>query len=339
VDDPFGIDAAFAEEGFGEGPSEELKGEIDSFIEKVQGNEKLSQSSKDDFVGRAEKLKTDLELVKDDDDARYGVENDLMELKEDFSKFLEMPEVAQALANKYTGGDVTKILEAAERHSLDLDNLPEPPTAKVFEFLADLDSDIGDAIEDAQDAVREKEDLDKEAVRRATESSAEMKRKTSTGGTDVPDVDAFRYLSDARYFEDPGSEKVASAFHEVAKLIKTGLIDLYPDATIKTVGSDLKDADLIKFDGKTIDILANRDGSFIAEKPGSDEDLPIPEMVTLEYDWEGDGDWEDTTQGGGFFEGGSLYDLSPHTDESWVDRKHFLAEMQDAGYPTHAYDD
>jgi len=320
ADDPFGIDAALADAEAG--LNVELKGEIDSFIEKVQGNAKLSDSAKADFVGRAEKLIADLELVKDDEEAQYGIEEDLMELKADFTTFLEMPEIAQSLANQYTNGDVSKVLGLAEKHGLNLESLPEPPNASVFEFLADLDSDIGDALEDVQDAIREKKDTDDEMVRRARENSAEMKGETSTNGTDNPDVEAFRYLAASRYFEDSGSEQIAKAMVTVTKQIENGLEDLYPDARISTVGSDFKDADLIKFDGDTIDIISNTDGDFIAGNQGSDKDLDIPELITLEYDWEGDGDWEDT-----FFE---------DSDVSGGER--FLKELKDTGYPTHAYD-
>lgn len=303
----------------GEGGDGTLKGQIEAFIERVRSNDNLNETAKQNFISQAEKLLADYELVKDEPDAQYRIEEELAALEESYTQFLTMPASVQTLADRFANGDTTKVLEAAEAHNIDLSNLPEPPTPEVFEFLKELNPAIAEQLGAVQTAVRDKADKDGEMVERANRCNAANTVSTSygPGGAqyDTVDWEAFEYLNAAQDFNDSGSAAIAAAASALTATLVADLQALYPDANISTVGSDYKNADLISFGGQTIDVVANKNGELIAGAAGADAELSTPPMVTLMYDWEGDGDWEDKS---------SLEDK--------------LGNLQDQGYPTQKYD-
>ncbi len=179
----------------------------------------------------------------------------------------------------------------------------------------ELIPDLKAALQTAKDAVAAKKKTDDDMVTAAAAKSRANAVSTTDVDQDRQGLAEFIYLLNAQTHTDSSSEKMADAYNKFTTLLADKLKLLYPDVSISAVGNSFDDADLINFDNQKIDVLSNTEGTIISNTSlTADAELALPQMVTLEFDWEGDGDYEDADNG------------------------NTLRWLQERGYPTHAYD-
>jgi len=298
----------------GEGSAGGLIGELEALIERINDDDKIPRSE-----GR--QLERDIkELIEklEDNDSDVSQEN----IREEMAKIEERIEEIRNISNgAYNLEDIVQDMNAEEIQKLatekgiDLNELPNPPTAEVFEFLAELIPGLKTALQEAEDASAKKHKMDEDMVAKATRTSNANAASTTDVDGDRSSFAEFWYLLRAQTHEDEGSNHLRNRMNDLRESLIGGLKLIYPDVEIKSNGSTYDLADKITFDGEKLDIFHNSEGKFISSTSiTGEDDFDLPPLVTLQYDWEGDGDYED------------------------VDDGKSLNRLQDAGYPTACYD-
>ncbi len=290
--------------------------EIQQFITQVQKNEKLSEGNRKQLITEAEKLLVEAEGIEAGSEAEYTLEEKVSQLTEQLTQFEAMPSNVSDMAKRFHRTEA-EVMAIADKNGLDMANLPEPPTAEVFNFLAELDSRLEKAYEAAKAGPGKKEAMDQEMVQRAQKSSNNNASSTTNSTPDKVDWDSFWYLDAARDYKDEGTRQfILQPYKKVTRMLAQHLKSLYPEVKIKTKGqNDIESVDVIQFGDQEIDVLSNSTGEFQTAVAGADMPPGPPPLVTLLYDWEGSGDWEDSTF-----------------------HRNYLQQLQASGYPTSAYD-
>lgn len=285
-------------------PSEEsqaadaLTESMKSLQEKIKSNPNLTADKKTELDKKIAGLISNIELGAEGAELE-NISSQFEAIQKEYTEVSTHPAGASSLA-ELTGKSAGDIEKAAKQRGLDLSKpLPNPPTAEVIAFLADVSPKLAEKLKKVADGVGERnKDITKSVEDAKKQNSANTK---CTSDSDNTDTTIFQKLYDLKYHQDPAAKQIAAdmkdANGEIVKLLKA----LYPsdaaniklkDAPVgtdwKAVDQGFKDADTIVFGGTEIDIFDNNNGALGA----NDTELNV-EIVTIQYDWEGDGDWED----------------------------------------------
>lgn len=288
-----------------------LRKELENLLQKVKDDDKIGDKDKTDLEDQVSKLIAKYD-VNHSEVSQENIQEEMDKIGERINDLKSISAGAKNLEGTFGTKTAEEIHKLAEAKGIDLDKLPKPPTKDIFEFLAENIPSLKAALQKAKDAVLAKKKSDDDTVAAAKQQNSANQANTSN--TVSYDTSKFQYLFDAQKHNDPASKAMAEAYSACTGELVKALQKIYPDVSITTVGTDFDNADLINFDNAKLDVLSNTEGTFIAsESLTEDKELPLPEMTTLEYDWDGDGDWED-------------------------DHKAELEALQNEGYPTHSYD-
>ncbi len=219
-----------------------------------------------------------------------------------------------------SGVDASEIAEKAKAKGIDLNKIPKPPTRNFIEFILEINPDLASKFEVAGEKVKARNDDIQPAVDAAKARNSENVKCTSD--TDNTDVTVYQKVYDLKYHQDAKSKEAMNAMIDA----NTGLCDFLNkiDPSYGAVppsqasGTDwkafddgYKNADKITVGGQSIDMFNNSTGAL---NVGSSDAEPTVEIVTIKFDWEGSGDWEDhggspsITKYGSTADIGSVYD-------------------------------
>lgn len=227
---------------------------------------------------------------------------------------------AQKLAD-ITQKDPDELTELAEQHGLDLDKLPNPPTQEVIEFLMEASPDLAGQFQAVEDGIAARDELIEKTVDACNKQNAA--NTACTSDNDNMDMSNFQKLYDLKYHQDSQSKDIMNSMQEANGSLVELLKSVYPDdakgiklaKTSDGGGWEAMDknylsADKISFGGQTLDIFNSTNGK-LRVSTSADSESEV-DLVTVQYDWDGSGDWED--HGGGplldtYGEGGSVANI------------------------------
>ncbi len=279
-----------------EGGSGNLKEDLASFKTQIQSNTSLSAAKKQQYLAKIDQWISGMDLRTLDADTIQPLFD---EMRTQITQASAFSPAIQSIAEA-TNADPEEIQSAFEAKGLNPSSLPNPPTQKVLEVLVSLSDELGSKLQAVKDTVRARSD---EIQKQTNAANAQNAANTAcTSDNDNTDLKAFQYLYDAKYQQDTFSKDVASAMREASGELATLLQAAYPGTNISTVPAsegqgfnetqkDYYSAGLINFNGAKIDLFKANDGSLQASS-SIDTGAEV-QIVTVKYDWEGGGDWED----------------------------------------------
>jgi len=267
-----------------------VKKQLQDYEKTIDGMQNLSESKKSEYKAQIDQWISGMDLgsVKPED-----VTKQFADLQQTISTASLYSPGAQSLA-EISGKDPADIDAAAKSHGLDLNNLPNPPTKEVLDFLNDIDPALGDKLKAVEDKVsaRNKAVSDTEAA--CNKQNADNTKDTSD--VDNLDMTNFQKQYDLKHHKSQEDKDVTSAMTDARDEIKKDLTALYPDSKIELGkddgGDDFTSADMLTVDGHTLNLFDYQSGK-VNSSPGNKTDATKVNIVTLQVDNEGDGAWGD----------------------------------------------
>lgn len=187
---------------------QEFQKEIEGLCTLIEENTNLSPAKKAELMDELKKLETKAELHMDMVD-QY--QEGLDKIREEYEGIAQFSSETIALSERY-GQSPEEIESLAQKHGLDLKNLPNPVNESVLKFLSELDPSLGESLQGAKKAVEDKQKKDAEMVQQAKDrnTTAVMSNKDM----DNTDLSAYEYLLQAQTGTDQASldmnEKLAA---------------------------------------------------------------------------------------------------------------------------------
>lgn len=283
--------------GDGEDNGAALATELKDYKTVIDGIQNLSAAKKAEYKGKIDQWISSIELGSADPEAIYG---EFEELKAEIEEVSVYSLGAQSLS-QLTGADAEEIDSKAKAHGLDLNKLPNPPTQEVIEFLMEISPALAEKFEAVKTAITARNE---EITTYADAANAQNSANAGcSSDNDATDMKNFQRLYDLKYHQDPKSKAVASAMKDANEELIGLLQGLYPDLAgnikmpdasaqtdWKAADEDYRNADKLIFAGMTFDLFNNSDGGLNFGSPDTETVIEIP---SIQYDWEGSGDWED----------------------------------------------
>jgi hypothetical protein len=231
-----GVDPSQLGEG-NQGGDGSLSSEIQTFIDGINANKTLDPDMKTTFIQQANDLMGQVTVAGTNEDALAPLEQKFSDLQSSYQNFLAMPPNASKIA-KDLKIDPTTLMSAAEAHGIDLNKLPDPPTAEFMSFLEDLNPDIKKKI----DAIKSTHDQKMAEVdKKTTEAQAISDNNVNNGTTDNndnKDFSAHQFLYDAKYLQTSYDKKIRELSEGARDDIITMLKSFYPDTKVSKVSPD-----------------------------------------------------------------------------------------------------
>jgi hypothetical protein len=289
----------------GTNTNEELKAELEEYKNTLNDNPNLTAESREGYLEDLDQWISAIDLGTADFEQIQGT---FEELKAEVAEASLYSPEAQSLS-EITDMSPEDIEEAAEKHNLDLRDLPEPPTMAVIEFLKEISPELGEKFSAVEEAVDARQEFIDETIDAC--ESLNSKNSACTSDGDDKNLGVFQDLYDLKHHQDQKSNDVAEAMKEANQEVVNLLQGLYTKegedgatADIKlldpssksgweAIEEDYENADIIEFNGTKIDIFDNDTGNLLVSTTG-DAEAEIKD-IDIAYDWEGSGDWEDSS--------------------------------------------
>ncbi len=277
--------------------SEAFKKDLLDYKTQVQNNPNLSETKKQQYLSKMDQWISGIDLKTLDAETIQPLFD---EMKDEVTQASAFSPAIQSLSEA-TDLAPEEIQQAFEAKGLNASHLPNPPTQRVLEVLSSLSDELSNKLQTVKDTTRARRD----EIRKQTEAAKAQNASNTacSSDNDNTDLKAFQFLYDAKHHQDQFSKDAASAMRDAVSTLTTLLQAAYPEQNISAVtGSegegfndiekDYATAGLISFNGAKIDLFKAEDGSFQASST-IDKDADV-EVVSVKYDWEGSGDWEDS---------------------------------------------
>lgn len=299
------------EGGIGDGS---MKGQIDETRKKADeylAQGLIGQTAYDKIMDDLTKAEALLDIEGESEEGSPQIQELIDSAQESLVSGSTSSEGAQKLGDM-TSMDPAEIEEIAEKHGLDLENMPNPPTKAVIEFLVEINPELGTMLQGCADAVTAL-NTDKDAVLTACNQQNAANTACSSDN-DNTDMTNFQKAYDIKAHTDAKSQDVMNKMNEFAGevIAMLGTIPSYAGITITPpAAGDFAQAGVIGFPGGPIDLFNSSNGQLsVSTTPDAMPEFEIPK---IKYDWQGDGDWEDhggkpSVNGHGNDVGTSIYD-------------------------------
>ncbi len=205
-----------------------------------------------------------------------------------------------------TGMEASQVEATMRASGLDPEKLPNPPDAKVAEFLNTLESSEGYQAgkEDFNNALRE---LKTKIAEKMGEASTlnQSNAASDTSILDNTDTSSFKFLWDAKNHQDEYSQKVLDAAKTLTEK-RVDILNALYDGDVKADASNPENLGGITFKGTSMNIIDGTSG----EAKFSNTQVKWPEIELPKYFVDADDD-------------------GAYLGPPW---------MKDANYPTYVYD-
>lgn len=276
--------------GNGEGGDGSMKSQIEKTKEKAaeyKAQGLIGQTAYDKIMDDLNKAEALLDIEGESEEGSPQIQELIDSAQESLVTGTSTAEGAQSL-EQY--GDPEEIQEIAEKHGLDLDNMPNPPTKEVFDFLMEINPELASLQQGIADGFT-KLGTDRDAALAAC-NAQNAANTACTSDNDNTDMTNFQKAYDIKAHEDATSKDIASKMKEFSDKVVAmlGAIPTYDKVEITASGStDWASADKITIGGTQIDLINNSNGGLLVGSADADDTFNIP---TIQWDYGGDGNWD-----------------------------------------------
>ncbi len=285
-----------------EGEGGSLKSQLEDTKEKILADTNLSEKKRKEMTDKIDKWLSTLELGASEE-MESKIMDEFMALQEEYANAALFSSGASTLA-ELTGMDPSEIEALAQKHGVDLNNLPNPPDAKLAALIAELPN-IGGLVDDVKSKYTDLQNQIDSAVSSANATN-EANQASDSSKKDSTDWTPFQFLYNAKFHRDDASQALANAKTALAKEVANVLSALY--GTEVTAIEDPAKCGMVSFNGMELNVLGTGGANATIGFSESPPEWPSVDLVQVYVDDEGDG----------------KTDVPP-----W---------MRDAHYPYHIYD-